>query len=65
MVCAATVVGGFLLVCRFRPGARRDLTIAVRGVERTFPAYVIEGEVIWGMTERILTPFLQLIGAVL
>jgi len=33
----------------------------VRGVERTFPAYVIEGEVIWGMTERILTPFLQLI----
>jgi len=44
-----------------RPDARRDLTLAVRGVERTFPAYVIEGEVIWGMTERILTPFLQLI----
>ena len=45
-------------------GVRRDLTLAVRGVERTFPAYVIEETVIWGMTERILTPFLKLINLV-
>jgi hypothetical protein len=31
----------------------------VRGVDRTVPAYVIEDEVIWGMTERILTTFLN------
>jgi len=35
----------------------------VRGVERTFPAYLIGGEMIWGMTERIVTPFLELVGA--
>jgi len=34
----------------------------VRGVERVFPAYDLGEEVIWGMTERILTPFLELIG---
>jgi 8-oxo-dGTP pyrophosphatase MutT (NUDIX family) len=45
-------------------GVRRDLTLPVRGVERTFPAYVIDEIVIWGMTERILTPFLRLINAV-
>ena len=44
-----------------RRGVRRDLTLAVRGVERTLPAYVIDETVIWGMTERILTPFLKLI----
>ena len=42
-------------------GVRRDFTLPVRGVERTFPAYVIDEIVIWGMTERILTPFLKLI----
>jgi 8-oxo-dGTP pyrophosphatase MutT (NUDIX family) len=45
------------------PAGRSELPITVRGVERRFPAYVIDGEVIWGMTERILTPFLALIGA--
>ena len=42
-------------------GVQRDFTLPVRGVERTFPAYVIDEIVIWGMTERILTPFLKLI----
>ncbi len=42
-------------------GVRRDFTLPVRGVERTFPAYVVDEIVIWGMTERILTPFLKLI----
>jgi len=45
-------------------GVRRDLTLAVRGVERTFPAYVMDETVIWGMTERILSPFLKLINLV-
>jgi len=47
-----------------QPGVRRDLTLLVHGVERTFPAYVIDETVIWGMTERILTPFLTLINQV-
>jgi 8-oxo-dGTP pyrophosphatase MutT (NUDIX family) len=43
------------------PGVRREVTITLRGGERTFPGYLIEDELIWGMTERILTPFLDLI----
>lgn len=41
-------------------GVRRAITLTLRGVERTFPAYLIDDELIWGMTERILTPFLEL-----
>jgi 8-oxo-dGTP pyrophosphatase MutT (NUDIX family) len=44
------------------PGVRREVRLQVRGVERVFPAYDLGEEVIWGMTERILTPFLELIG---
>jgi 8-oxo-dGTP pyrophosphatase MutT (NUDIX family) len=44
------------------PGVRRDVTLRVRGVEQVFAAYDLGDEVIWGMTERILTPFLELIG---
>lgn len=44
------------------PGARRDVTLTLRGERRTFPAYLVDEEVIWGMTERILTPFLELVG---
>ena len=43
------------------PGVRRDVTLAVRDVRRTFPAYLIDDDVIWGLTERILTPFLDLL----
>jgi hypothetical protein len=45
------------------PGAQRDFTLMVAGVERTFPAYALGDDVIWGMTERILTPFIELISA--
>lgn len=45
----------------FAPGARRTITLTLRGAERTFPAYLVDEEVIWGMTERILTPFLELV----
>ena len=41
-------------------GVRRDITLTLRGVERTFPAYLVDDELIWGMTERILTPFIEL-----
>ncbi len=44
------------------PGVRREMTLTVGGTVRTFPAYLIDDELIWGMTERILTPFLQLVG---
>lgn len=44
------------------PGVRREITLHVAGVERVFPAYDLGDDVIWGMTERILTPFLDLIG---
>ncbi|HEV2751054.1 MAG TPA: CoA pyrophosphatase [Gemmatimonadales bacterium] len=42
------------------PGVRREITLTMRGLERTFPAYLVDDEVIWGMTERILTPFIDL-----
>jgi 8-oxo-dGTP pyrophosphatase MutT (NUDIX family) len=38
----------------------REITLTLRGVERTFPAYLVDDELIWGMTERILTPFIEL-----
>lgn len=44
------------------PGVRRDVELTVRGTVRIFPAYLVDEELIWGMTERILTPFLELIG---
>src|SRR5439155_542576 len=37
---------------------RRAVRAGVRGVSRTFPAYVLGRDVIWGMTERILTSFI-------
>jgi 8-oxo-dGTP pyrophosphatase MutT (NUDIX family) len=41
---------------------RREVKLLVGGVERVFPAYDLGDDVIWGMTERILTPFLTLLG---
>lgn len=43
------------------PDVRSDVTFTLRGVERTFPAYRLGDDVVWGMTERILTPFLGLV----
>jgi hypothetical protein len=43
------------------PGARRDVTFEHRGASRTFPAYVLGDRTIWGLTERILTPLLELV----
>ena len=45
------------------PAVRREVTLTVQGVERTFPAYLVADDaLIWGLTERILTPFLHLTG---
>lgn len=46
------------------PGVRREFTLTVAGVARTFPAYGLGEDVIWGMTERILTPFIELLSAI-
>jgi len=43
------------------PGVRRDVKLIVRGEPRIFPAYDLGEDVIWGMTERILTPFLTML----
>ena len=42
------------------PGVRREVTLSLRGGPRTFPAYLVDEDLIWGMTERILTPFVDL-----
>ena len=44
------------------PGVRREVTLTLRGGARTFPAYLVDDELIWGMTERILAPFVELVG---
>jgi 8-oxo-dGTP pyrophosphatase MutT (NUDIX family) len=43
------------------PGVRREVTLPLRGGARTFPAYLVDEDLIWGMTERILTPFVDLV----
>jgi 8-oxo-dGTP pyrophosphatase MutT (NUDIX family) len=45
-----------------RPGIYRSFTYEHRGTRIVRPAYHLGGDVIWGMTERILTPFLRLLG---
>ena len=44
-----------------KPGVRFDMTLTLSDAERTFPAYRLGEDVIWGMTERILTPFVHTI----
>lgn len=46
------------------PAVRRDVKLIVRGEPRIFPAYDLGEDVIWGMTERILTPFLTMLGLI-
>jgi 8-oxo-dGTP pyrophosphatase MutT (NUDIX family) len=39
---------------------RRETLIKIRGEDRAFPAYHLGDHVVWGLTERILTPLLEL-----
>jgi 8-oxo-dGTP pyrophosphatase MutT (NUDIX family) len=44
-----------------RPGASRLATVTVRGNLLQVPAFMLQGMMVWGMTERILVSFLQAI----
>jgi len=43
------------------PAVYHDTVIAHRGLDLIFPAYHLEQGVVWGLTERILTPLLELL----
>jgi 8-oxo-dGTP pyrophosphatase MutT (NUDIX family) len=45
-----------------REGVYRETRIRIRGEDRAFPAYHLGDHVVWGLTERILTPLLELTG---
>jgi 8-oxo-dGTP pyrophosphatase MutT (NUDIX family) len=42
------------------PGVYRDTPLTVRGHEMVFPAYHLSHGIVWGLTERILTPLVAL-----
>ena len=44
------------------PGVHQVVTVTPRGMTLSVPAYILGTHAIWGMTERILTPFLELLG---
>src|SRR6266849_2478082 len=48
---------------RDRGCVRREVTITLRGVTHTLAAYLVDNELIRGMTERIITPFVDLVRA--
>jgi hypothetical protein len=43
-----------------RPAAYRPFEFESQGIRLVLPAYHLEEGVVWGMTERILTPLLDL-----
>lgn len=43
------------------PGVWREAVVSVPRLDRAMPAYLVDDWVVWGMTERILTPFLELL----
>ena len=45
------------------PLTSTQVTMTLKGVPRAFTAYKVDGEIIWGMTERILRLFLERITA--
>jgi len=42
------------------PAIQREMQIELRGHRMTFPAYHLSQGAVWGLTERILTPLLEL-----
>ena len=49
------------LVRLSEPGVHREVSMTLRGTVRVLPAYFVDEEMIWGMTERILTSFFDLL----
>jgi 8-oxo-dGTP pyrophosphatase MutT (NUDIX family) len=45
-----------------REGVYREALLRIRGEDRSFPAYHLGPHVVWGLTERILTPLLEFLG---
>jgi 8-oxo-dGTP pyrophosphatase MutT (NUDIX family) len=45
------------------PAVQSHITLTLRDGQRTFPAYRLGEDIVWGMTERILTPFVLFITA--
>lgn len=45
------------------PGVRAVRMVRVRGVPLEVPSYAVGADVVWGMTERILGQFLELVAA--
>jgi 8-oxo-dGTP pyrophosphatase MutT (NUDIX family) len=50
------------LVALAQPGVYSEVTVTVRGTAFNVPGYQVADELIWGLTERIVTPFLRLAG---
>jgi 8-oxo-dGTP pyrophosphatase MutT (NUDIX family) len=46
-----------------RPEVYRPYSFEHRGIQTTRPGFHLGDDVVWGMTERILTPLLRLLGA--
>ncbi len=61
MTLSAEVGGSFWVPLDALRDARSwsEVTIELRGMRREFPGFVYEGNVVWGLTERILTQFLK------
>lgn len=45
-----------------KPGVYSEVTVSVRGTAFKVPGYQVADGLIWGLTERIVTPFLRLAG---
>ncbi len=44
------------------PSRYRDTIVSLYGQDRAFPAYHLSGHIVWGLTERVLTPVLEMLG---
>ena len=46
-----------------RPGIYREALVRVGGEERHFPAYHLNDDLVWGLTERVLTQVVEMVGS--
>ncbi|MDZ4865375.1 MAG: CoA pyrophosphatase, partial [Gemmatimonadota bacterium] len=44
------------------PSRYRDTIVSLYGQDRAFPAYYLSDYIVWGLTERVLTPVLGMLG---